>query len=113
MRIAIPLADGRLSSHFGHCDQFALVDVDEPTKEIRATALHAPPAHAPGALPAWLAEQGAEVVIAGGIGQRAQQLFTASGIDVVVGAPASAQPQELVRAYLDGTLAGGQNVCDH
>ena len=28
MRFAIPLAEGQLCMHFGHCEQFALVDVD-------------------------------------------------------------------------------------
>jgi len=112
MRIAIPLADGQLALHFGHCEQFAVVEVDEPAREIGSTALQVPPGHEPGVLPQWLAEQGVDLVIVGGMGQRAQQLLAASGIDVVVGAN-PAPPRELVRAYLDGTLAGGENVCDH
>ncbi|NLF18973.1 MAG: ATPase, partial [Lentisphaerae bacterium] len=31
MRLAIPIADGRLSLHFGHCESFALIDVDPAT----------------------------------------------------------------------------------
>ena len=34
MRIAIPLAGGKLAMHFGHCEQFALFDVDSDNKEI-------------------------------------------------------------------------------
>jgi predicted Fe-Mo cluster-binding NifX family protein len=71
-----------------------------------------PPPHEPGLLPRWLHEQGATVIIAGGMGQRAQGLFAENGIKVVVGAPAEA-PDALVRAYLDGTLKTGGNVCDH
>jgi predicted Fe-Mo cluster-binding NifX family protein len=112
MRIAIPLAGGQLALHFGHCEQFALVDVDDATRAIGVTALHEPPAHEPGALPQWLAEQGADLVIVGGMGRRAQQLLAANGIDVIVGANA-AEPRDLVQAYLDGTLTGGENVCDH
>jgi predicted Fe-Mo cluster-binding NifX family protein len=63
-------------------------------------------------LPPWLAERGAEVIIAGGMGMRAQQLFAASGIRVVVGAPPE-EPATLVRAYLEGTLQSGPNLCDH
>ncbi len=112
MKIAIPLVQGNLSMHFGHCEQFAIVEVDETTKKIGETELLTPPAHEPGALPRWLHEQGATVIIAGGMGMRAQQLFTQSGIAVVVGAP-SQQPEELVSAYLAESLETGDNICDH
>ena len=112
MKIAIPLANGRLSMHFGHCDQFALVDVDEADNKALNTTLAVPPPHEPGALPRWLGEQGADVIIAGGMGRRAQQLFAQSGIRVVVGAP-DERPEDVVAAYLNGTLAVGDNICDH
>ncbi|MFW6106926.1 MAG: sigma 54-interacting transcriptional regulator, partial [bacterium] len=63
-------------------------------------------------LPRWLQEQDADVIIAAGMGQRAQALFSQNGIKVVVGAPAKA-PENVVRAYLADTLEVGQNVCDH
>jgi predicted Fe-Mo cluster-binding NifX family protein len=112
MRIAIPLADGKLSMHFGHCERFVLLDVDTATKSIQAREELAAPAHEPGLLPRWLAERGAQLIIAGGMGSRAQGLFTQNGIRVVVGAPAES-PDALVAAYLDGTLSSGENVCDH
>ena len=112
MKIAIPLADGRLCMHFGHCEQFALVEADEATKEVGETTLLTPPPHEPGVLPRWLGEQGANVIIAGGMGMRAQQLFSQNNIAVVVGAPAE-QPEQLATAYLSGTLKTGDNVCDH
>lgn len=96
--------------HFGHCEQFALVDVGEGGE--MHTTLADPPMHEPGVLPAWLHEQGAQVVIAGGMGQRAMQLFDQHGIKVVVGAPADT-PDEVVAAYLAGNLPSGGNICDH
>ena len=111
MKIALPLADGRLCMHFGHCEQFALVETDEQENIVDKTLL-TPPAHEPGVLPAWLSEQGADVIIAGGMGQRAQELFGKKDITVVVGAP-SETPEEVVGAYLAGTLTTGDNVCDH
>ena len=71
-----------------------------------------PPPHEPGVLPKWLQEQEVGLVIAGGMGQRAQQLFAEKGIRVVVGAPVES-PETLVTQYLAGTLATGENVCDH
>jgi len=112
MKIAIPLADGRLCMHFGHCEQFALVAADAQSKEILGTDALTPPPHEPGVLPRWLHEQGADVILAGGMGQRAQQLFVQNGITVVVGVP-SGTVEELTTAYLNGTLQAGENVCDH
>jgi ATP-binding protein involved in chromosome partitioning len=112
MRIAIPLAAGRLCMHFGHCEQFALVDVTGSDGNAMQTTLMTPPPHEPGLLPRWLHQQGVTLVIAGGMGQRAQQLFSQSGVHVVVGAPPES-PESLVSAYLDGTLQCGGNTCDH
>lgn len=112
MKIAIPLADGKLTAHFGHCAQFAIVDVDRESKTIKEQVVLDPPPHEPGVLPAWLAEQGVNVIIAGGMGQRAQTLFTDKSIEVVVGAPVDT-PEALVSDYLAGTLQVGDNVCDH
>ena len=112
IKIAIPLASGRLSAHFGHCEEFAILEVNEETREVLNTTRHEPPAHEPGVLPRWLHELGANTIIAGGMGQRAQQLFTQNEIMVVVGAPAES-PEVLVSAYLDGTLRTRDNLCDH
>ena len=112
MKIAIPLAQGRLTLHFGHCEQFAIVEADPTEKTVLSVETHTPPPHEPGALPRWLNEHGANVIIAGGMGQRAQQLFAENDIAVVVGAP-SDTPEALAQAYLDGALKSGDNVCDH
>ncbi len=112
VRIAIPFAEGMLSMHFGHCKNFALIDADPATnKIIKREDVEAPP-HEPGLLPAWLAERGTQVIIAGGMGQRALGLFAERGIKVVTGAPAES-PECLAAAYLAGTLKAGANVCDH
>jgi ATP-binding protein involved in chromosome partitioning len=112
MRIAIPLTDGKLSAHFGHCEHFAIVDVDERSRSIKNQELATPPAHEPGVLPKWLAGLNVELIIAGGMGQRAQQLFAQNNIEVAVGAPADS-PEGLVSAYLEGRLQCGENICDH
>ena len=112
MRIAIPLTAGKLSQHFGHCEQFAIIDVDSDSKNIKSQELVEPPGHEPGVLPRWLAGLHVDLIIAGGMGQRAQQLFAENNIDVVVGAPDN-EPQELISQYLAGQLKTGQNICDH
>ena len=112
MKIAIPLHQDALSMHFGHCEHFALIEVDEQQKTILNENLHVPPPHEPGVLPRWLGELGANLIIAGGMGRRAQELFADNNIAVLVGAQGNS-PQELVTAYLEGNLATGENCCDH
>jgi ATP-binding protein involved in chromosome partitioning len=112
MRIAIPLTNGKLSQHFGHCEQFAIIDADIDTKDIKSQELVDPPAHEPGALPKWLSGMHVNLIIAGGMGQRAQQLFAQNQIEVVVGAP-SDSAEDLVSAYIEGRMESGENICDH
>ncbi len=112
MRIAIPTVNGMLSAHFGHCSEFAVIDVDDQNKEITNTESFTPPAHEPGALPKWLSGLYVNLVIAGGMGQRAQMLFNQNNIEVITGAPTET-PEEIIRQYLAGTLEYGANICDH
>ena len=112
IRFAVPTAEGRLCTHFGHCEEFTLVDVDALSKRITRRQTLEPPAHEPGVLPRWLAEQAVEIVIAGGMGQRAQMLFRQRGIRVLTGA-SSEPPDEVVTAYMNDRLVTGDNQCDH
>lgn len=112
MRFAVPTSDGLLCPHFGHCQEFTLVDVDRDSKQVLNTSTIPAPEHEPGLLPAWLADKGAGYIIAGGMGSRAQQLFTEQGVSVITGAP-MADPGSVVKQYLGGTLVTGDNVCDH
>jgi predicted Fe-Mo cluster-binding NifX family protein len=112
MKIAIPVDAGRLSLHFGHCREFALYEVDLESRRILSHTTQAAPPHEPGVLPRWLHGLGVTVVIAGGMGQRAQQLFAEAGIQVVVGT-SSEDAGKIVASYLEGTLSAGANLCDH
>ncbi len=110
MRIAVPCVNGKLCMHFGHCDQFAIVDTD--SEKVTGVETLTPPAHEPGLLPRWLHEQGVNLVIAGGMGQRAQAIFADNDIQTIVGAPVET-PENLATAWLKGSLASGENACDH
>jgi predicted Fe-Mo cluster-binding NifX family protein len=112
MKVAIPLANGMLCMHFGHCAQFAIIDVDDKEKKIVKREDITPPPHEPGLLPKWLGEKNVNVIIAGGMGSRAQALFAQNNISVIVGSPADA-PEKLVNDFLNGQLVSGTNVCDH
>ncbi len=110
MKFAIPLVDGKLMPHFGHCQEFALIDVED--KQIKKKEILVPPPHEPGVLPKWLSDLEANVVIAGGMGHKAKSLFDLHKITVITGAP-ELEPEELVNRYLDNTLVAGDNPCDH
>jgi len=111
-KIAIPVVEGHLSAHFGHCEEFAIFDVDLENKKIIGQEKAPSPPHEPGLLPRWLGEKGVNVIIAGGMGTQAQQLFAESGITVSVGAPAD-DPEKIVLSYMDSVLELGDNTCDH
>jgi predicted Fe-Mo cluster-binding NifX family protein len=98
--------------HFGHCEKFVFVEVDAAAKSVIGMSEAVPPPHEPGVLPKWLHEQQVNVIIAGGMGMRAQQFFNEYGIEVVVGAPAE-KPDTVALNWVNGTLVTGGNVCDH
>jgi predicted Fe-Mo cluster-binding NifX family protein len=108
--IAIPTAAGRACAHFGRCESFALLQVREGAIVGRADVT--PPDHTPGAFPRFLAHQGVEVILAGGMGAKARELFRRSGIDVHVGV-IEEEPELVVGRYLAGDLGAGDNACSH
>src|SRR5574344_1015408 len=108
MKIAIPTNGGKLCQHFGHCEVFTFIEVDETTKQITNKEEITPPEHVPGIMPPWVAEQGATIVLAGGMGGHAQALFAQQGIKVLAGCQ-STTPEQIVNNYLNGTLVQGVN----
>jgi predicted Fe-Mo cluster-binding NifX family protein len=108
--IAIPLENGVLSTHFGHCQAFAFVNV-ENDKITNITVLD-PPEHQPGTFPRFVAANGATDVIGGGMGPQAISLFNAANVNVFIGAPVET-PENLVNDFLAGKLQLSANYCDH
>ncbi len=107
---AIPTIDGKLCQHFGHCEKFAIIETEN--QNFANIKYLTPPAHQPGTYPRFLAEHGVSAIISGGMGMKAQQLFTQNNIEVCIGVD-SDSPQKLVEQYLKGQLQTGQNLCDH
>lgn len=107
---AVPTENGKLCTHFGHCEKFAIVETEDQkiVKEISLT----PPVHKPGVYPQFLVQQGVSVIISGGMGQKAQRLFTQYNIEVCMGVGADS-PIRLVEQYLNNQLQTNQNLCDH
>ncbi len=107
MKIAAATEGKVISGHFGHCEGFAIFEVEG--SDIKGQDFLENPGHKPGFLPKYLAEQKVDVIIAGGMGQGAQTLFEESNIEVVVGAEGDIE--SVVKSFLDGQLKSTGSVC--
>ena len=107
---AIPTMQGKSCAHFGHCQSFAVVEVVD--RAVGEVTFLDPPAHQPGTYPRFLADQGVDIVIAGGMGNMAQDLFRQNEIDVHMGVGVE-EPRLLVEKFLSNELHTGDNLCNH
>lgn len=107
MKIAIACDGNQVSGHFGHCEAFSLYTIESGnvTEQIRLQN----PGHKPGFLPVFLAENGANVVISGGMGATAIELFNGKNIDVITGA--TGEIDAVAKSYIDGKLVSTGSVC--
>jgi len=109
-KIAIPLENGILCSHFGHCQKFAIIEIQSNT--VMSITEITPPEHQPGLYPKWIASFGVTDVIAGGIGEHAIQLFNQNNINVHAGAQLK-YAKELAEDFINHKLNLNINSCDH
>jgi predicted Fe-Mo cluster-binding NifX family protein len=109
-KFAVPTVGRVLTPHFGHCDQFAIIETEE--RKVINIDFVEPPVHQPGVYPAFLAGKGVNVIISGGMGHKAQELFRQNHIEVCMGV-LDGTPRSLVEQYLNDQLQTGQNLCDH
>lgn len=109
-KFGVPVSEGILDAHFGHCKQYALIDIVDGN-DLKEEIVDAPP-HEPGLLPRWLSEKGVTDVIAGGMGKKAIDIFNSHNVNVFVGAP-QYKATDLVRGFLDKSLEFTANYCDH
>ena len=109
IRIAVAKRDETISEHFGHCDGYEIFDVEG--KEITNKGFLVYPGHKPGFLPKFLAEKNVDMIISGGMGASAQELFRKNNIKVIVGM--SGNVEEAVRKYLEGEIESNNSVCEN
>ncbi len=110
MKIVIPSADGRLCGHFGHCEYFTFVDVEPENKEILSIENKVPEDGISCQSASWIASQGANIILAGGMGGRPMAIFAQNGVKVIAGCP-ELEVKEVVEQYMNGTLSTGENSC--
>jgi predicted Fe-Mo cluster-binding NifX family protein len=109
MKIAISTDNEQVSAHFGRCQCYTIFNVEDGA--VKGKEVVDCPPHQPGYLPQFLSEQGASVVITGGMGPKAQTLFAQKNIETVIGASGSVD--EVIEKYLAEDLEVGESRCTH
>jgi len=109
MRIAISTDGDFVSAHFGRCPSFTFLEIENGKLLKRWEVPN--PGHQPGLIPQFLREQGAQCIVCGGIGPRAQEFMREFGIKVIAGVTASVR--DVIEPLCAGTLEGGESSCDH
>ena len=100
-----------MSMHFGRCPHYTLVDVED-SEIIDVRVIENPffTGHVPGVVPGFINEQNVNVMIAGGMGPRAIEMFEGFGIEVATGV--AGKVENVLKAYLDGKIKGTA-PCSH
>jgi len=107
---AVPTTGKQLCAHFGHCEEFAIIETNG--EKIEKVEYLKPPVHQPGTYPRFLSGKGVTTIISGGMGIKAQEIFAQNNIEVFFGIDSDI-PEKLVEKYLKDQLVSGQNLCDH
>jgi predicted Fe-Mo cluster-binding NifX family protein len=108
-RIAIAADGSGVSSHFGHCEKFAIFHIRN--NDIIHQEFIISPGHEPGKLPRLLASCGVTHVLAGGMGIKAIQLFEEQGIGVILGIQGPID--EVAECFALDRLVAGKSMCNH
>jgi predicted Fe-Mo cluster-binding NifX family protein len=109
MKVCIPVEGTMVSQHFGHTPEFLIATIEDG--KIVSRKVEKSPGHEPGLLPKLMASWGVTHVITGGLGKRALDLFNERNIQVISGVTGTAD--EALKAFLQGKLVAGENLCDH
>lgn len=107
MKIAVASDSGKVTEHFGHCKEFMIFDV-EKNRIVKSEAI-SNPGHKPGFLPNFLADLDVNVIISGGMGGGAVDIFNERNVEVIVGV--SGDARTAVESYLKGFLKSTGSVC--
>lgn len=107
MKIAVASDRGQVTQHFGHCQDFKIYWAEEGCITKSETVPN--PGHRPGYLPNFLHDLGVKVIISGGMGGGAIDIFREKGISVVTGAQGDAD--KAAADYARGLLESSGAVC--
>ena len=101
----------QMSMHFGRCPYYTLIDVEgEEIKNVEVVDNPYFNNHTPGVVPQFIHSQNANVMVAGGMGPRAIDMFQNLGSEAATGV--SGQVENVIKAYLEGKVKG-TSPCAH
>ena len=107
IKIAVAGENQTVAEHFGHCKSFYLFETGD--ERIIKSETVPNPGHKPGFLPNFLNDLGVRVIISGGMGSGAIDIFQEKGIEVILGA--SGDVKAAAQAYLQGLLPCSGSAC--
>ncbi len=112
MKIALPTRENTIDSHFGHCEHYTIIEIDDNKNILKKEILASPEGCGCKSDIAYtLADMGVSLMLAGNMGQGAVNVLKAQNIDVLRGC--SGTVDDVVNAYLLGSLTDSQLTCDH
>lgn len=110
MKIAVPEVNGMVDEHFGHCQAFAVYEVDAQRHIVgESTMASTQGCGCKSGLAPRLADAGIKVLISGGMGDGALRILRAHGIEAIRGA--SGPCRAAAEAYLNGKLGDSGEGC--
>jgi len=107
MKIAVASEKDMVTEHFGHCENFNIFVVEN--KKVISSESLPNPGHRPGFLPNFLNDLAVDVIVSGGMGGGAVEIFNEKGIEIITGVTGSAL--EAVSDYLEGLLKSTGSIC--
>ena len=106
-KIAIAVDNNKVSAHFGRCPSFAIIELQG--NELSSQEIIPNPGHRTGFLPEFFAEKGVHIIICGGMGRRALDLFSEKKIKTIIGI--TGEIGEVIEKYSKGQLEESDSFC--
>ena len=112
MKIALPTKDGKIDSHFGHCDYFTIMEINENKEIVSKSVLESPQGcGCKSNIASTLAELGVEWMLAGNMGHGAVIVLQGQNIKVVRGC--AGEVETVAAEWLKGNVSDNLVACDH
>lgn len=114
MKIAIASEENkdlksRAAHHFGRCPFYVFITVSDNNNVMKTESVENPfyNGHEPGIVPQFIADNKADVIIAGGMGPRAIEWFNRLGVKAVTSTAPTVG--DLLNNYLSGTITSAES----
>lgn len=110
MKIAVPTRDKQVDNHFGHCEYYTVIEVDQHKKQIGMETVPSPEGcGCKSNIATVLKEKGVDIMLAGNMGEGALNVLKGQGIRVIRGC--SGDVNMLVEEYLKGNIKDSGESC--